>query len=177
MKEVVRQVLPTVKEFKAFWKKMGHFRYALTSREYPPILLAPEEWLFSNDVNLLLKELMQWEKQKMKAVAAPFNPNRKTTLRPENLSAWKINHFPEEWLSAVCDIFTPVGHLTCRVVPHPEEETDAPAVEKAFFACLAHEINHIGYVLLTPDTTAGDTLGRAAHIADYLREWEADEAS
>ena len=56
----VRQVLPNVKDFKTFWKKQGPFRYALTSNEYPPVLLEPEEWILGQDKQAVLKELMQF---------------------------------------------------------------------------------------------------------------------
>lgn len=172
METVVRQILPTVDTFKAFWKKSGPFRFALTSREFPPILLEPEEWLFSNEIVPLLKALMQWEARKMKIVAAPFNPKKKNILKPEDLSPWKINNFPEEWGGAVCDVFTPVGHLTRKVVTETEQ-MDAAAVESAFFKCLENELHTIGYELLGPE--AG--LGRPgeAHVAAYVKEWEMDD--
>lgn len=109
---VVRRILPSVKDFKAFWKKQGPFKYALTSAEFPPVLLEPEEWIFSDDIILLLKDLMQWESREMAIVKAPFNRKRKNVLKPEMLIPWKIENFPQEWECAVCDTFTPVGYLT-----------------------------------------------------------------
>ena len=111
----IREILPNAKAFKQFWKDKGPFRYALTSNEYPPVLLEPEEWIFGNDRTEVLKDLMGFEKSKMAFVRAPFNPDKKNILRPEDLCAWKINHFPEEWNAIVCDAFVPEGHLTCGV--------------------------------------------------------------
>lgn len=59
-------ILPDSKAFKKFWIHNEPYRYALTSREYPPVLLADEEWIFSNDLTALLKELMQFDQNKMK---------------------------------------------------------------------------------------------------------------
>lgn len=173
MGKIIRQVLPTVTEFKAFWKKQGPFRYALTSREFPPILLEPEEWVFSDDVISLLKSLMKWDERKMKIVSAPFNRKKQNILKPESLSPWKINNFPGEWEATLCDAFTPVGHLTQAVVPEAEN-MDAETAEVAFFKCLEGEINGIGYVLLGPEPSLGNPL--TAFVDEYVKEWELDDS-
>ena len=67
---------------------------------------------------------MQYRKKKMKIVKVPFNPDSKKILRPENLSEWKISHFPEEWNSSTCDLFTPEGHLTAAVLDAAGTATD-----------------------------------------------------
>ena len=85
-----RQILSNSKEFKLFWKNQGPFRFALTSREFPPVLLEPEEWIFSNHLEVLLKSLIQYDNRKMQIVPSPFNPGNKTILRPEELIPWKI---------------------------------------------------------------------------------------
>ena len=85
-----KKILQNSIEFKQFWEEKGPFKYALTSREFPPVLLAPEEWIFSNDMAELLKALMQFKKRKMKVVRSAFNPENKNILRPEMLSPWKI---------------------------------------------------------------------------------------
>ncbi len=172
METVIRQILPTVKTFKDFWKNQGPFRHALTSQEYPPILLEPEEWLFSHDIKALLKELMGWDVRKMRIVEAPFNRKKQNVFTPDNLSPWKITHFPEEWEGAVCRAFTPVGHLTLAVVPDASN-MDRTAVEAAFFNCLEKEINTIGYLLLGPDPSQG--AASMAFVDEYVREWELDE--
>ncbi|MFH1154268.1 MAG: hypothetical protein V1793_10660 [Pseudomonadota bacterium] len=170
--KTLRQILPWSTEFKVFWKASGPFRYALTSREFPPILLEPEEWLFSDNLSDLIKELMQWEKRGMAIIEAPFNPRSTKTLKPEELSPWKINHFPEEWESAVCPLFTPVGHLTHEAVSRSLSQ-EAADIENAFFESLAEYIDTIGYVLLKPDPVFSRT---HACINDYLKEWEEDES-
>jgi hypothetical protein len=179
----VRQILPHVKDFKKFWKEAGPFRYALTSNEFPPMLLEPEEWIFGSDIVLLLKELMQFDQKKMAFVRSPFNPKNKTILRPENLSPWKITHFPEQWNRVVCDLFVPEGHLTCRVMEAaknleisdrptagPKESAGKQIIETAFFDLLEQHLEQMGYLLLAP-------LGNSKYAAtkDYLLEWEQDE--
>lgn len=183
---IERQILPHAKDFKRFWKERGPFKYALSSNEFPPILLEPEEWLFGNDIHLLLKELMQFDQKKMAFVQAPFNPNNKRILRPEGLSPWKINHFPEEWSRTVCDLFVPEGHLTCLVMDRAcELEKADPStlclggvfekktVEKAFFELLEQGLETMGYLLLKPQGKSTD----ASHAAidTYLSEWEEDD--
>lgn len=170
---IKRKILPNSKEFKTFWKEHGPFRYALTSSEFPPVLLEEEEWIFSNNLNALFKALMQFEKQKMKVVKAPFNPENKTILRPETLSSWKINNFPEEWNVCVSDIFVPEGHLTQTVldtIEIPEEKIGPAQVEDAFFKCLEAGIEQLGYLLFIPK---GES--KYAAITAYLAEWEQDE--
>lgn len=171
---VVRKVLGRSGEFKAFWRQSDPYRFALTSREYPPVLLQEEEWLFSNEIKVLLKELMQYDQRKMKVVKAPFNPANKGVLRPDELSEWKIVNFPEEWSSAVCDLFVPQGHLTRAVlgeIPDTVPEADAATVEDVFFTCLEREIEQLGYVFFTPRKGA-----KRAAVQSYLKEWETDEA-
>lgn len=168
-----RAILPTSKEFKHFWKNEGPFKYALTSSEFPPVLLEPEEWIFSNDIQALLKALMQFEKRKMKIVKALFKPGNKSILRPEALSSWKINHFPEEWNACICDIFVPEGHLTKAVfdtIGLPEANLEPKQVEAAFFQCLATQIEQFGYLLFKPQGTS-----KYAAIKTYLAEWEEDD--
>ena len=184
----MRQILPNVTDFKIFWKEKGPFRYALTSNEFPPILLEPEEWIFGNDINLLLKELMRFDQNKMTFVQSPFNPKNKNILRPAGLSPWKINHFPEQWNMIVCDAFVPEGHLTCLVTdearglkdlegqanpptdPHLGGEIDKQDVEKAFFILLEKHIEKMGYLFLKPPGKS-----KYASTREYLLEWEEDE--
>ncbi len=116
MPAYVRQILPNLRDYKKFWKDKGPFKYALTSSEFPPLLLEPEEWIFGNDITLLLKELMGFYENKMTFVRAPFNRENKSILRPESLSSWKINHFPEQWNVLVSEVFVPEGHLTGLVM-------------------------------------------------------------
>lgn len=174
VKPVTRVVLAGSADFKAFWQKNRPFRYALTSSEYPPVLLEAEEWLFSNDVTELLKELMQFRQKRMKFVKTPFNPGNKTVLRPEGLSAWQIINFPEEWNGAVCDVFVPEGHLTRKVVnalPVQRDRDDAGKIEGAFFSCLGSSIEQLGYILFKPVQGA-----KRAAVQTYLKEWERDES-
>ena len=170
-----------VSDFKSFWKNHGPFKYALTSCEFPPILLEPEEWIFSNSSKELLKELMQWEKRKMKIVKAPFNKNKTNVFKPDDLIPWKILNFPEEWEGAVCKSFTPMGHLTEHVISEPgDEETGLNINEKTeqeievlFFSLLKKEIHRIGYDLLQPEAGLGKK--NYAFVESYLKEWENDE--
>ncbi len=169
----IRKILPNVKDFKQFWKEKGPFKYALTSMEYPPVLLEPEEWILGNDKIDVLKELMQFSKEKMAFVQAPFNPDNTDILRPGDICAWKINHFPEEWNVLVCDAFVPEGYLTRAVMEELEAqggEEDRQGVEKAFFTLLEHQIEEMGYVLISPRGKS-----KFASTRGYLKEWEEDE--
>ncbi len=178
--KTVRATLPLVKDFKAFWKKQGPFKYALTSSEFPPVLLEPEEWVFSDDIVWLLKDLMQWESRSVSIVEAPFNKNKKNVLKPKELVPWKIVNFPQEWESAVCDTFTPVGYLTESVGRIASECLDSKDIalidtfniEVAFFKSLEENIDKIGYLLLKPEPLLGNG---EAYTKSYLEEWQADE--
>ncbi len=171
-KTAQRIILLEAHDFKKFWQTKGPFRYALTSREFPPVLLEPEEWIFSDDMDDLLKELMQWEKRKMKLVQAPFSRKKKNVLKPDSLSPWRIANFPEEWEMAECSSFTPVGYLTESVTETCTSDEKAD-VEEAFFKHLAREIDSIGYVLLVPEAILSPA---TAYVDEYLKEWMADEA-
>ena len=178
----VRQILPHVKDFKKFWKEKGPFRYALTSNEFPPILLEPEEWLFGNEIMGVLKELMQFGPKKMAFVRAAFNLDNTNYLRPQGLIPWKINHFPEQWNGFPSEIFVPEGHLTSLVLDEArairelemsqnlKEPDEKSALEKGFFSLLEKDLENMGYVLLKPQGNA-----KFASIKDYLSEWERDE--
>lgn len=178
VKGTVRQVLPHAKDFKAFWKERGPFRYALTSADFPPVLLEPEEWIFGSEFVCVLKELMQFDKRKMGFVKAPFNPEKKGVFRPENMIPWKIKNFPEEWNPVNCRAFVPEGHLTRSVLDDAQDmagkgDADpgpAQKVEAGFFRLLEQELELMGYVLLKPVKNA-----KSADIRDYLEEWEEDE--
>lgn len=170
----IREILPNAKAFKQFWKDKGPFKYALTSNEYPPVLLEPEEWIFGNDKTEVLKALMGFDSSKMAVVRAPFNPDKKNILRPEALCPWKITHFPEEWNAMVCDAFVPEGHLTCQVtheVAAMGGADEAADVEAAFFSLLGRQMETMGYLLLEPGSNS-----KSAAIAAYLEEWEEDDA-
>ena len=170
---IKRKILPNSKQFRQFWKEKGPFKYALTSSQFPPVMLEPEEWIFSDDIKAILKELMQFDKRKMGIVKAPFNPDNKSILRPEILSSWKINNFPEEWDACICDLFIPQGHLTRAVVERikmPEEKIEPKLVEVNFLYCLEDNIDQLGYQLLKPRGSS-----KYAAIKTYLSEWEEDE--
>lgn len=169
----IKKTLPHSKDFKKFWKENGPFKYALTSKEFPPVLLRDEEWIFSDDITTILKTLMQPDQKKIKFVKSPFNPENKKILRPDDLSEWKINNFPEQWNNCQCDLFAPQGHLTRTVIDAlktSEKNINPKQVEKAFFKCLETRIERLGYLLLKP---AGSS--RYAEIKTYLEEWEKDE--
>lgn len=173
LQKTIRKVLITSKDFKKFWKDDGPFRFGLTSNEYPPVLLEPEEWIFSNDMTSLLKELMQFDKNKMKVVKAEFSEKNKSILRPERLSIWKINHFPEEWNHLEADFFVPEGHLTHDFFDQAgktQEEMNPQEIEDFFFYCLEKNIQAFGYTLLSPKGKA-----KSASIHAYLEEWEEDD--
>ncbi len=172
--QCVRKILPSVTDFKEFWKDRGPFKYALTSKEYPPVLLEAEEWIFGNDKIGVLKELMQFSKEKMAFVRAPFNADNTDILRPGDICAWKLNHFPEEWNMMVCDAFVPEGHLTRAVMDELEVQggdDDKKGVEKVFFTLLEQQIEKMGYVLIGPRGKS-----RFASTRAYLEEWGEDEA-
>jgi hypothetical protein len=169
----LRQILSNSKEFKGFWREKGPFKYALTSMDFPPVMLEPEEWIFSDDINVLLKDLMQFDQRKMKVVQAAFNPDNKNILRPEKLIPWKIANFPEEWNLLICDFFVPQGHLTTSVMEMGKiEQTklDVNIVESAFFQCMEDAIEQIGYLLFKPESGS-----KYAGIKKYLSEWEQDD--
>lgn len=170
----IREILPTAEAFKTFWKARGPFAYALTSKEFPPVLLAPEEWIFGNDRVAVLKELMGFSKEKMAFVRAPFNPDNTAVLRPENLCAWKLRHFPEAWNGMVCDAFVPEGHLTRAVMDElvaMDEKEGSEGIASAFFSLLARQLDGMGYVLIGPGKKY-----KYAATRSYLEEWEADDA-
>ncbi len=169
--EVVRKVLIHAADFKVFWQSTGPFRYALTSMEYPPVLLEPDEWVFSNDPVLLLKDLMQFNERKMAFVKAPFSPESKSSLKPETLLPWRINSFCEEWSSMGCDFFTPMGYLT-RKLTEPDESMGAAQVEELFFKKLEISMDSMGYKLLKPS----DPKFKTASVHAYLKEWEQDDS-
>ena len=174
-KRISRQILTDSSAFKAYWKGEGPFAYALTSSDYPPVLLEPEEWLFSNDLKVLLKELMQYEKRDMKMVRAPFNPKNRSILRPDRLSEWQIRHFPEEWNTFDCDLFIPQGHLTLDLFSrsgHDSSLMDAQQVADLFFQSLADCLHQLGYLLLAPGKGS-----KYAAVTRYLSEWEKDDAA
>lgn len=172
-KRVLRKVLPGSVDFKQFWQDEGPFTYALTSNEFPPVLLEEEEWIFSNSMTDLLKELMGFDIHKMKVIKAPFNPDNEAVLRPERLSIWKINKFPQEWDSMTCNLFVPQGHLTkdfFDLTDMDQDNADADMIEKAFFINLANCIEELGYRILAPQGKA-----KNASIHSYLKEWEEDD--
>jgi hypothetical protein len=171
-KTAQRIILLESRDFKKFWQAKGPFKYALTSSEFPPVLLEPEEWVFSDNMDTLLKELMQWEKRKMKFVQAPFSRKKTNILKPESLSPWRIANFPEEWDMAKCSSFTPVGYLT-EAVTETCASGEKADVEAAFFKHLAQEIDSIGYVVLSPEPILSPV---TAFVDEYLKEWMADEA-
>jgi hypothetical protein len=169
----VRAILPDSKQFKKFWKQKGPFRYALTSMDFPPVLLEPEEWIFADEIIPLLKALMLFEENRMRIVHAPFNPSNKEILRPEILCPWKITHFPEQWNIFASDIFVPEGHLTRLVSENtgkPPGDINARDMEKSFFQCLETRLDQLGYHLFRPSGSR-----KYAQIKSYLDEWEKDE--
>jgi hypothetical protein len=173
--QVIRQILPHAADFKQFWKESGPFAFALTSAEFPPVLLAPEEWIFGHTARDVLEELMGFRHKKMAFVKAGFNPDNRNILRPDNLISWKITHFPGEWDHVKSGFFSPEGHLThavaaqMKAAPVPGDEKQQVAA--AFFVLLEAHLETMGYVLLKPKANA-----RYAAVQKYLAEWEADEA-
>jgi len=173
--QVLRQILPHAADFKRFWKQAGPFSFALTSAEFPPVLLAEEEWIFGHTARDVLQELMQFNQHNMAFVPADLHPEKQGILRPENLIPWKIRHFPEEWNHMTTDFFMPRGHLTQAVAEQvgtaSRQEDQALQVAAAFFVLLEKNLGAMGYVLLKP--RAGS---KYAAIRKYLAEWEQDDA-
>ncbi|MCF8090991.1 MAG: hypothetical protein K9K40_00845 [Desulfotignum sp.] len=173
--QIFRQILPHASDFKRFWKEAGPFAFALTSAEFPPVLLEPEEWIFGHTARDVLKELMGFNRKKMAFLRTGFNPDNPDILRPDNLISWKISHFPREWNHMRSDFFIPDGHLT-RVVTDsisaaPGLKDEKQQVTAAFFTLLENHLETMGYVLLKPRGSS-----KYAAIHKYLSEWEADES-
>ncbi|MCF8086527.1 MAG: hypothetical protein K9K63_01310 [Desulfotignum sp.] len=172
--QVVRQVLPHVSDFRRFWKQTGPFEFALTSAEFPPVLLGPEEWIFGHTARDVLEALMGFAPGKTKIVRSDFNVKNTRILRPTHLIPWKIQDFPEEWNHVVCDFFVPEGHLTRAVADRMNAVSvpgdDVHQVAAAFFSLLENHLEAMGYVWLRPRENA-----RYAAIQAYLSEWEKDE--
>lgn len=171
---VHRKILNTSQDFKRYWKTEGPFAYALTSIDYPPVMLDPEEWLFSNDLTALLKVLVQYDPKKMKIVKIPFNPDKTSILRPEKLSFWKINHFPKEWEGVETDYFAPEGHMTLSLFEALGEDPEAlykSDMTAVFFKGLKLSLEQLGYRLLSPRENS-----KFAAVHTYLKEWEEDES-
>lgn len=172
-KEVKRDILSDSRQFKGFWKEHGPFKFALTSTDYPPVLLEPEEWLFSNDLISLLKHLMQFDQRHIRLVRSDFNPDNKNILRPGELIPWRIKNFPEEWNGLQSDIFVPEGYLTRNVLDRldkSDQNSDENQIETAFFLSLADAVDQLGYSLFKPARGA-----KAAAMGKYLEEWEKDD--
>jgi hypothetical protein len=173
--QVIRQILPHSSDFRRFWKDSGPFEFALTSAEYPPVLLAPEEWIFGHTARDVLEALMGFSPGKAKIVRSEFNPQNTRILRPDNLIPWKIQSFPKEWNHMPCDFFTPEGHLTRvvadRIADYPAPGDEVEQITAAFFNLLENHVTAMGYVLLKPRENA-----RYAAIQEYVSEWEEDEA-
>lgn len=169
--KVIRKILVHSIDFKSFWSGEGPFRYALTSKDFPPVLLEPEEWIFSDDIATLLKELMQFDQRKMAFVKAPFNIDKTEVLKPNTLIPWRILNFCDEWAVMDSDLFTPVGYLTGQVMAGIDF-TDNTAVEEKFYEKLEHQMDRMGYILLKPLSENS----KSASLHEYLKEWESDEA-
>ncbi len=191
MYSCIRKTLPHVKDFKTFWKQRGPFAFALTSSEFPPVLLEPEEWIFANDKVSIIKELMQFSQRKMSLVRTDFQGASSGTLTPEDMICWRIKPFPEPWNSMDCPAFLPQGYLTKAVLEHAaalagqnlasehDHHTqqsrileDATLMEEAFFQLVSQSLFQMGYVLLSPGKNR-DTDAQA--LGKYLQEWEEDE--
>ncbi|MBF0260200.1 MAG: hypothetical protein HQK62_15480, partial [Desulfamplus sp.] len=129
--------------------------------------------IFSDNIIWLLKDLMQWDARKMALVKAPFNKNKRNVLKPEILSPWKIEHFPLEWESSVCNTFTPVGYLTEHVI---SEHVLAEDILRATGSVNIEE------TIVIIDNTIEETqenTGKAEHETDivesaFFRSLEAD---
>ncbi len=189
----IRKTLPHVKDFKEFWKQRGPFAFALTSSEFPPVLLAPEEWIFGNDKVGVLKELMQFAQRKMSLVRTDFQPASPGRLTPEDMIHWRIKPFPEPWNRMDCPAFLPQGYLTKAVLeealdmagqnletkpesaPHTWQSRileDSELIEDAFFQLVSSSLVQMGYVLLSPGKNRD---AHALPLGRYLQEWEEDE--
>ncbi|MBF0230196.1 MAG: hypothetical protein HQK63_11520 [Desulfamplus sp.] len=200
----IRRFLPFIKDFKAFWKKQGTFKYALTSAEFPPVLLEPEEWIFSDNIASLLKELMRWEIRDMAIVEAPFNKKAKDTIKPESLIPWKIQNFPQEWELAVCDTFTPLGYLTEAINTAIKDIKTSNNLTSNILSDVSNSISYkqetcnesqdsnisqeIEYAFFQSLASNIDKIGyvllkpepplsndNVAYIDGYLKEWQEDE--
>ena len=168
-KSVQRIILLESHDFKKFWQTKGPFKYALTSREYPPVLLGEEEWLFSNDLTALLKELMEWDKRKMRILNAPIGKKDAEKFDLGEMSRWRIEDFPGEWTGWESESFNISGYLPLSVTARANAES-AGAMEAAFFKSLGETVETIGYLLLKPLTE-----GETAYLDAYLKEWREDE--
>ncbi len=179
----IRKTLPHVKDFKAFWKQRGPFSFALTSSEFPPVLLSPEEWIFGNDKIRVLKELMQFTQRRMALVRTDFQPASSGTLTPEDMIHWRIKPFPEPWDSMDCPAFLPQGYLTKAVLekaldiagqtPGKESGTEPGTDHHAWESRILEDselIENAFFQLVGKERDA-----HALPLGKYLQEWEEDE--
>lgn len=163
--KVVRRTLPTVRAFKKFWQHEGPFKYALCSLAFPDPLLEPEEWLFGDNYQDLLKNLLQWDQRGMRLA-----PCSHATGDSSNSGGWHIRHLPAALRQWPCKAYTAEGCVSAHVVQAAVEATPA-AIEKVFLRALRDALEQIGYQLLKPEMGLPH-----AYIETFLKEWQEDEA-
>ena len=63
MPAVFRAVLPKARDFLCFWERVGRPRYAVREDPGHVTFLQQHEWVFSDDRDAMMREVLSWDSQ------------------------------------------------------------------------------------------------------------------
>jgi hypothetical protein len=166
MSIVMRRVLKTYDAFEAFCHEHGGFRYSLSGlydrNVYPDILLDDDEWLFSDDLIALTKELLQWDQRGVYVVWEEPSEDDYAIGGPDITGSWGAENFPEDAEEFGCYV---MGQLfkEGRIAPSSSPDEVAQIFLRA---CAADLDNFDGVLFLDFEDK---------HTLQYLDDWRKED--
>ncbi len=149
MAEIIRRRFSTLAALRTFWEECGPFQYVLEGTDDDELLSAGE-WLFADDLNALLKALLQWQARGVRMCYVFDAEGEGQRAR----GYWMARHLPE-----------PLVHLPAMDGLLGKDASPCEA-ELAYLRCLVSEIGAHGYLLFSQGR------GPDLDFGIYLQYWE-----
>lgn len=152
---VFRHVVTSGAEFEAYLNRIGRPRYAITcsgETSLDEIGAVMDEWYFSNDIDSLMREFLDWDTRGIRMTLGPLKPNR-----PELGERWTVVGLPDHFNEAAAGLNTALLGSMCKTIG--EDGARRAFLEVVFEHALAYR-----FFPLTVDC-----------YDSFIEEWKAED--
>lgn len=152
MPGVFRAVLPKMRDFLAFWERVGRPRYAVREDSHHATFLQRDEWVFSDDRDAMMRDVLSWDAKGLSFVWCEPTDAERAEWGDEIEGSWNVPGLPDFLADAYADL------------PASDAAPSQEALRSAFFDTVLRVTECYGFFEL--DMT---------DARDYVEDWALDD--
>lgn len=152
MPGVFRAVLPKMRDFLAFWERVGRPRYAVREDSHHATFLQRDEWVFSDDRDAMMRDVLSWDAKGLSFVWCEPTDAERAEWGDEIEGSWNVPGLPDFLADAFADL------------PASDAAPSQEALRSAFFDTVLRVTECYGFFELD-----------MIDARDYLKDWALDD--